>query len=625
MDPRILGYYSKELSYMREMSAEFARQHPKIAGRLGMQGIEVADPYVERMIEAFCFMTARTQMKLDEEFPRLTQRLLEVVYPHYVAPMPSISVIQMLPAPSQGYAGQGFMVPANTTFRSEIPQGEQTACEFRSRRDVRLWPVELVSAELMEAPQALSGKVNLRALPRKVTGALVMILRTHAEGGFARLQGLDSLPVYIAGEESIASRLFELIHASHAGSVIRAADDKAGDAHVIEKAAVQFDALQPEHGLLPRQWNTFHGHQLLQEYLACSSAFYFFTLTGLEKGLQNIAGQEAQVVLLLERFDAQLVPHVQAALLRLFCTPVINLFPKRTDQIVLHHAQTEQHVVPDRTRPLDYEVYAVERASGYQRASVQEMIFKPMYSVSCHDLAQQERYFSVRREQRVIRDSRRGQGARSAYPGTEVFLTLADRQHAPYHADLHSLCVDALVTNRDLPGLLRQTQAGLSMPASAPVTSVHFVHHPSLPRPPVAHGETAWRLIRQLAFNYQPLHDLPEAEGARLLRELLHLHVLPQEREQQVQIDSLIGAHTGPVVSRLPDRGLLMYGRGVQCRLTIDESGFSGGSPYLFGLILHHYLARHVAINVFVQTELHTVQRGAISRWQPRFGQRGVV
>jgi len=86
MDPRLLDYYNKELVYMREAASEFASSHPKIARRLGMHGIEVADPYVERLIESFSFMSARMQIKLDAEFPRFTQRLLEVLYPNYLSP-----------------------------------------------------------------------------------------------------------------------------------------------------------------------------------------------------------------------------------------------------------------------------------------------------------------------------------------------------------------------------------------------------------------------------------------------------------------------------------------------------------------------------------------------------------
>ncbi|MCS6480652.1 type VI secretion system baseplate subunit TssF, partial [Burkholderia thailandensis] len=134
---------------------------------------------------------------------------------------------------------------------------------------------------------------------------------------------------------------------------------------------------------------------------------------------------------------------------------------------------------------------------------------------------------------------------------------------------------------------------------SGPIEGVRLVHPPSAPREPYATGETAWRLIRQLSFNYVPLAELDHRDGGQALRNMLRLFVGTSEREQATQIDSLVGARTAPVVRRLPGHGLLVYGRGVRCERTVDESGFSVLSPYLFGLMLEQYLTHHVSINVF--------------------------
>ena len=154
MDPHLLDYYNRELVYMREMAGEFAASHPKVARRLGMHGIEVDDPYVERLIESFSFLSARMQIKLDAEFPRFTQRLLEVLYPNYLSPTPSMAVAQLHPGMTAGDFRRGVVVPRGTAFHSRVPPGEVTPCEFRSSQDVALWPVELVDARLTGAPPA---------------------------------------------------------------------------------------------------------------------------------------------------------------------------------------------------------------------------------------------------------------------------------------------------------------------------------------------------------------------------------------------------------------------------------------------------------------------------------------
>ncbi|MGF6470767.1 type VI secretion system baseplate subunit TssF [Paraburkholderia youngii] len=626
MDPQFLDYYSRELTYMREMAGEFAAQHPKIARRLGMEGIDVADPYVERLIEAFCFMSARTQIKLDAEFPRFTQRLLEVVYPNYVAPTPAIAVAQLRPSLREGDFTKGLKVPRDSMLRSAIPPGEQTACEFRSSQDVTLWPIEIVEARLTAVPPDIPD-TDRHLLPHvQLRGALRLRLRTTGEVKFSQMTNFDRLPIYIGGDERIASHLFELIHAGSVASVVRAYGTSRDEGHVVAKTPVAFEGLQAEQCLLPLTWNTFHGHNLLQEYFACRQRFYFFALTQLAAGLARVDSKEAEIVLLLDRLPEELATHVDAARFLLFCTPVINLFRKRTDRVEINRAQTDFHLLADRTRPLDYEIFSVSRVFGQRAQTSLEVEFNPLYQTLHSDVGNHGRYFSVRREQRALSANARRYGTRTPYIGTEVYVSLVDQAEAPYADDIRYLSVEAWVTNRDLPRLIpRNGKTDLTMSDSVPIEGVRLVHAPSAPRAPYASGETAWRLIRQLSFNYMPLAELDHGDGGQALRNMLGLFIAPGEREQARQIEALVGARTEPVVRRLPGDGLLVYGRGVRCELTVDETGFSGISPYLFGLVLEHYLARHVSINVFTETELRSMQRGLITQWRPRMGGRGAV
>ncbi|MEX3897583.1 type VI secretion system baseplate subunit TssF [Paraburkholderia sp. JPY432] len=626
MDPQFLDYYSRELTYMREMAGEFAAQHPKIARRLGMEGIDVADPYVERLIEAFCFMSARTQIKLDAEFPRFTQRLLEVVYPNYVAPTPAIAVAQLRPSLREGDFTKGLKVPRDSMLRSAIPPGEQTACEFRSSQDVTLWPIEIVEARLTAVPPDIPD-TDRHLLPHvQLRGALRLRLRTTGEVKFSQMTNFDRLPIYIGGDERIASHLFELIHAGSVASVVRAYGASRDEGHVVAKTPVAFEGLQAEQCLLPLTWNTFHGHNLLQEYFACRQRFYFFALTQLAAGLARVDSKEAEIVLLLDRLPEELATHVDAARFLLFCTPVINLFRKRTDRVEINRAQTDFHLLADRTRPLDYEIFSVSRVFGQRAQTSLEVEFNPLYQTLHSDVGNHGRYFSVRREQRALSANARRYGTRTPYIGTEVYVSLVDQAEAPYADDIRYLSVEAWVSNRDLPRLIpRNGKTDLTMSDSVPIEGVRLVHAPSAPRAPYASGETAWRLIRQLSFNYMPLAQLDHGDGGQALRNMLGLFIAPGEREQARQIEALVGARTEPVVRRLPGDGLLVYGRGVRCELTVDETGFSGISPYLFGLVLEHYLARHVSINVFTETELRSMQRGLITQWRPRMGGRGAV
>ncbi len=626
MDPHLLEYYNRELVYMRELAGEFASQHPKVAKRLGMHGIEVADPYVERLIEAFCFLSARTQIKLDAEFPRFTQRLLEVVYPNYVAPTPSIAVAQFRPSIGEGNFAHGVPIPRDTELTAALAPGEQTACQFRTSQAVTLWPLTITEARLTGIPPDIRNLERYLPAHVAVQGALRLRLSIGLDMTFEQLEGLDCLPVYLRGDDQIASHLFELLHGAGVALLIGPAGAMGGALHSVTKDAVVHVGMAPGEGALPQAWNTFHGHHLIHEYFACPARFYFFGLNGLAPGLRRIAAREAEVVVLLSKPPGHLAGKVDRDQFALYCAPVVNLFAKRTDRIEIAPARNEFHLVPDRRHPLDYEAHSVQTLSGQETEHSAAMAFRPLFSTRNCDEGNHGRYFSIRRERRLVSQQARRYGTRTAYTGTELFVALVDQHEAPYPDMLRYLSVEALVTNRDLATLVpRNGLNDLTTSASIPVDGIGLIRPPSSPWPPYAENETAWRLIRLLGFNYLSLMDVDHRSGGQGLRDLLRLFAPNDDQARLRQIESLIGSQIQPVMRRLPGDGPLVYGRGIQCRLTVDEAGFSGISPYLFGVVLEHFLARHVSVNAFTETELHSMQRGLVHRWPARAGGRSAA
>lgn len=320
MDPQLLDYYNRELVYMRELAGEFARQHPKVAKRLGMHGIEVADPYVERLIEAFCLLSARTQIKLDAEFPRFTQRLLEVVYPNYVAPTPAIAVAQFHPSRTEGDLVRGVPIPRDTALLAKAPPGESTECEFRTTQPLTLWPIEIAEARLTGIPPDIQGLERYVPAQVSVQGALRLRLRLTHDVKFSQLAGLDRLPIYLSGNDQIASHLFELLHSAGCATLIGKPGAMGERPSAVMDNAVSHVGMAPDESALPLAWNKFHGHNLVHEYFACPQRFYFFGLNGLARGLSKNDGREAEIVVLLSKAPSVLASQVDASQFALFCT-----------------------------------------------------------------------------------------------------------------------------------------------------------------------------------------------------------------------------------------------------------------------------------------------------------------
>src|SRR6185437_3848084 len=208
MDPRLLDYYDRELRYFRQMAGEFALQFPKIAARLNMSGIEVADPYVERLLEGVSFLTARVQLKMDAEFPRFSQRLLEIAYPGYLAPTPAVAVVRFEPKLFEGGLDDGFTVPRGSALRSQVMRNGDAVCDFRTAHDVTLWPLLIDRVEFTGPPPDLP--LAKWRFPAPVRSALRIFLKTPGELPLKNL-ATDSLTFFLSGPEEIATRIHELL------------------------------------------------------------------------------------------------------------------------------------------------------------------------------------------------------------------------------------------------------------------------------------------------------------------------------------------------------------------------------------------------------------------------------
>lgn len=293
MDPRLLEYYNRELHYLRAMGSEFAEQYPKVAARLGMRGIEIEDPYVERLLEGFAFLTARIHLKYDAEFPRFTQRLLEVVYPGYLAPTPAMCVVQMELPQDKASLSAGFELRRGTVMRSRVPAGERTACEFRTGADMTLWPLELHGAKVRGGAEGRTGD------GKAVRSSLELTLSVTAPLDIGA-KGFGALTFYIKAPDELASRLYEKIFSSTVGIRVTVSDGRDEHSVTLGRNCLQGEGFEDEQALLPVPAAGFGAYRLLHEYLAFPPRFWFFSVRGLDGVLRTAPAKSFSVALLFD-------------------------------------------------------------------------------------------------------------------------------------------------------------------------------------------------------------------------------------------------------------------------------------------------------------------------------------
>lgn len=630
MDPRLLRYYNQELRYLREMGGEFAAEFPKIASRLGMDGLEVSDPYIERLLEGCAFLAARVQLKQDAEFPRLSHRLLELIYPNLLAPVPSMMVAQVAPVPGDPNLLKGVSVLRGAGLLATPPAHSHTRCEFRTAQTLQLTPLAVTGADYVLNLAELG--LSAFTMSERPRCAVRVRLRIDPGMSLAQLQ-LDHLRLYLGGQPDVALRLHELLSSSLVG-VLVGAPQRADGRQLLARECLQPVGFDDADAMLPAQARTLSGVRLLQEYFAFPSRFLFFDLTGLRPHLAALPGQDLELHFLFARPGVDLDGLVDASNFCLHCVPAINLFDKRADRIQLSDGEFEFHVVPDRTAPLDYEVFDVQGLTGFDDEG-HERKFLPLFAPDHSTPAQQSAYYSQWREPRLLSDQARRNGPRSGYIGSEVFLSLVDPNEAPLPHGLRQLSVMTRCTNRDLPVFLIAGGAvsSFTLDAGIPVQSVRVAAGPSRPYSALREGGVAWRLLNLLSLNYLSLLDTSgggaggdggDRDGAAALRDLLSRLPMAGEPAQRRQVESLQRVKAQAVVRRHPVAGPIAFSRGVQIDLTVDELGHEGGSAVLFGSLMHQFLSRHASMNSFVETVLHSLTRGELMRWQPMLGTRPV-
>src|SRR5262249_47469291 len=146
MRQELLPYYQRELTFIRQMASEFAEKYPKIADRLLLEPHRCEDPHVERLIESFALLCGRVHHKIDDEYPEITEALLDALYPHYLRPIPSMAIAQFQMDPAQSVATGQAPIPSGAALHTQPEDGQ--VCSFRTCYPVQLWPLRITGASL---------------------------------------------------------------------------------------------------------------------------------------------------------------------------------------------------------------------------------------------------------------------------------------------------------------------------------------------------------------------------------------------------------------------------------------------------------------------------------------------
>jgi type VI secretion system protein ImpG len=594
----LLAYFQDELTYLRESGKEFADRYPKVAARLELGPDGSADPHVERLLEAFAFLTARIRMNLDQQFPEITNALLDVLYPQYLAPLPSSTVAQFNVDPSQGKITTGHRIERETPVFAASMDGVEA--RFRTTSPVTLWPLEVEEAQIESSDR-------YDFLDRRTDVQSVVRVRLRAlEGSLQELE-LNSLRFYLNAELRSASNLYELLLGQAVGVVVV---PQHGSRSWRPASAIRPVGFDDEDALLPYPPQALAGYRLLQEYFAFPRKFMFVDVGELAG---TMAGEHVDLLFLLGRVPDRFLS-VSKETFALGCAPIVNLFRKTTEPLRLDQRKFEYRLVPDVRRERSTEIHSILSVSRSADDGNESERLDPYYAFGHDAEVEAGGGFWV---------SRRIPSSRRDIPGSEILISFVDRHFDPAAPAWQTVYAHTLCTNRRLAEQLPHG-ARLEMDSTAPVSGIVALHRPSAQIDPPAATESRWRLISQLSLNHLSLSG--DEEGLRALREILGLHAASAEPAVQRQVSGVRGLSTRPVVGRMGREAWRGFIQGIEVTVTLDEEAFAGTNGFVFGSVLRHFFGLYASVNTFTQLVLRTTRSQEIwKKWPPLAGSREIL
>ena len=583
--------FREELDYLRRLGRVFSRNNPQLAKFLGE---EATDPDVERLLEGFAFLTAKLRLKIEDDFPELTHPLLQLLWPNYLRPLPSATIMQFPPMDRSITVRQ--RIAKGTRIQSRSVDG--VACEYRTCSDVEVYPFQI--GEISDA----------HSLEKSTVRVDLVTLSQNPPSTF----DCDRLDFYLSGSDYTAMTLY--LWLSRYLLDIRLECD-GGVVRHIPASQIIFPGFSPEEALLPYPRNALDGYRILQEYFLFPRRYFFFGITGL-RALWPASSTER--IRLEFRFTRPMPDDVRVHTgdMALYCAPAINLFEHDAEPLRLSGKTLDHRVRPAGQRPDAYETFSIDNVDGWKsEASGQPGAWLRSYQPfeSLRHQIDFERgktvlYYRTRIQNGLVSD------------GVEhrVSFVRSDEQH--YIGREETVSLSLTCSNRDLPQALAVGDICIRTPGMPTFVECRNLTLPTPSYRPVLDGDLLWTLISNLSPTYLSLLSAEPLKAVIRAYDFAARHDIQRARTTQMRLDGLLEVKTAPIdrmFKALPIRGL-------RTEIKLDQDGFScEGDLYLFGTVLSHFLSLYASISSFHVLEAVNIKNQEHYAWPMRSGTQPLI
>lgn len=583
-------YFRDELAFLRLQGREFADAYPELTRFLSEQN---TDPDVERLLEGFAFLTGNLRAKIEDEFPELTHGLLNMLWPNYLRPVPSMTIMQFSVIP--GAIAQPALVRQGCQLDS-LPLDEVT-CHFQTCHDTWVYPADIR---------------HIAAQSGNDLSTISLDIALHAPLPLSELE-LDKLRFFLGGDSYTAYELYFWL--SNQLSHIELEID--GKRFRQEAKALKSVGFERDDALLPYPNNVYSGYRILQEYFCFPESFLFFELSGGEWPKQPLPVSEFKVHFCFDRpLPAELKIRPDSFMLN--CVPAINLFQHDSEPVNLNGRQAEYPLKASYRHADSFEIFSVDQVEGWVEGNLGRSrgtprIYQPFESFQ-HQIERAKQrlalYYRVRVKEAVSGDG--FEHSLSFVRGDETTTVELDE----------SISVTLTCTNRSRAARLKVGSVCVPTGSSPSFATFRNLIRPTRPLRPALDGSLHWTLISNLSLNYVSL--LRRDALVQVLRtyDFPALHDKQAEQASRKRLAGIEEIETKPV-DRLV-RGMPV--RGLKSVLSIRQSAFgSEGELYLFSTVLAHFFSLYASVNAFHLLEVVNLDNKERYQWPVQIGQHSLM
>lgn len=606
-------YFIRELNYLQQAGEQFAEQHQEIAGELRLTGQQRKDPFVERLIEAFAFLAGSIHERLDDDFPEFTGGLLEQLLPHFLKPFPSCAILQAQALPGAINSAIGIEKGQEVqTSMMQIKYKDYFAPGVKDRIVEKKEPAEFIFTtcfNLTVRPLGLK-KVSFLEKDKNNHSVLILHIQPYRNTTYETLK-MDHLRLYLNQRNPrLAYRLLHaLINEVESVEVGESGAANKSCQH-IKDFKITIPGLNEDdydnYEIIPYARQTFSGYRLLHEYFCFKERFFFIDIEGLEQFDSDDEAKPFEIRFIFRdpvHFDIK--PTEKDILLH--CTPVINLFERDTEPVVLNHQLPEYQIIPDKRRRKSLEIFSIKNVAGINEEKDKQYMYLPVTSYDKLDKYNPSFRFKRFYSSRSIRDSQKSLW--------DTYIRIAG-ELSDDELGKESLSINALLSNGYL--VAENVQPGqINQPVSFPTgIQVKNISQPTEVHNAPQKEDYLWSLLAHLNLSFTSLSN------TEMLKSILSLYnwSISHNNPDKKRIDAIKKVAEPQTKSIFRDGTLL---RAVEFPVEFDSTlfEFSEGDYYLFGLVLSRFLTQYTTINTHVILKMKDINTKQEFSWNPKQGQ----